>query len=186
MPAALELYRNPGTNVEAGLLRRRKAEGKCWGSHRPQYQQETAKLSIDAPFTARLTPHVTLGEFALNQEARRFDRADQLEVAAYIAAFLERVRVAFGGKPIILTSGYRPPAVNSAVGGASNSEHLYKPGCGAVDFYIDGADVHAVQAWCDKNWPHSVGYGAAKGFVHLGLRDSGTDPKTAPRIRWDY
>jgi len=33
VPAALELYRNPGTNVEAGLLRRRKAEGKCWGSH---------------------------------------------------------------------------------------------------------------------------------------------------------
>jgi GH24 family phage-related lysozyme (muramidase) len=49
VPAALELYRNPGTNVEAGLLRRRKAEGKCWGNHRPQYQQETAKLSIDAP-----------------------------------------------------------------------------------------------------------------------------------------
>jgi lysozyme len=30
VPAALELYRNPGTKVEAGLLRRRKAEGKLW------------------------------------------------------------------------------------------------------------------------------------------------------------
>jgi lysozyme len=30
VPAALELYRNPGTNVEAGLLRRRKAEGSLW------------------------------------------------------------------------------------------------------------------------------------------------------------
>ena len=30
VPAALELYRNPGTNVEAGLLRRRKAEGEAW------------------------------------------------------------------------------------------------------------------------------------------------------------
>jgi lysozyme len=30
VPAALELYRNPGTNVEAGLLRRRKAEGALW------------------------------------------------------------------------------------------------------------------------------------------------------------
>ncbi len=110
--------------MEAGLLRRRKAEVAVWGKHRPQYQQETAKLSIDAPFTARLTPHVTLGEFALGEEARRFDRADQLEIAAELAAFLERVRVAFGGKPIIITSGYRPPAVNAAIGGASNSEHL--------------------------------------------------------------
>ena len=32
VPKALELYRNPGSNVEAGLLRRRKAEGKLWMS----------------------------------------------------------------------------------------------------------------------------------------------------------
>jgi len=182
VPAAMELYRNPGTNVEAGLLRRRKAEGACWGTHRPQYQQETAKLSIDAPFTARLTPHITLGEFALNQEARRFDRADQLEIAAELAAFLERVRTAFGGKPIIITSGYRPPAINKAANGASNSEHLYKPGCGAVDFYIDGADIYKVEDWCDKNWPYSIGYGAGKGFVHVGKR-GGT---AATRVRWEY
>ncbi len=30
VPDALLLYRNPGTNVEAGLLRRRKAEGVLW------------------------------------------------------------------------------------------------------------------------------------------------------------
>jgi lysozyme len=30
VPAALELYRNPGTKVEAGLLRRRKSEGAIW------------------------------------------------------------------------------------------------------------------------------------------------------------
>jgi lysozyme len=30
VPDALYLYRNPGTNVEAGLARRRKAEGKLW------------------------------------------------------------------------------------------------------------------------------------------------------------
>lgn len=30
VPAALELYRNPGSSVEAGLRRRRIAEGKIW------------------------------------------------------------------------------------------------------------------------------------------------------------
>lgn len=32
IPDTLTLYRNPGSNVEAGLLRRRKAEGKLWMS----------------------------------------------------------------------------------------------------------------------------------------------------------
>ena len=32
VPDALYLYRNPGTNVEAGLLRRRNAEGKLWST----------------------------------------------------------------------------------------------------------------------------------------------------------
>ena len=32
VPKVLELYRNPGTKVEAGLLRRRIAEGKLWSS----------------------------------------------------------------------------------------------------------------------------------------------------------
>jgi lysozyme len=30
IPKTLEMYRNPGSNVEAGLLRRRKAEGELW------------------------------------------------------------------------------------------------------------------------------------------------------------
>ena len=32
LPKVLEMYRNPGSKVEAGLLRRRKAEGKLWMS----------------------------------------------------------------------------------------------------------------------------------------------------------
>ena len=180
VPAALELYRNPGTNVEAGLLRRRRAEGQLWGKHQAQLQQEPAKLRPGSPFSSRITPHIRLGEFALDREDRRFDNQGQVDIAAELAAFLERVRVQFGGKPVVITSGYRPPAVNAAVGGASSSEHLYRPGCGAVDFYIAGADIRAVQNWCDQNWPYSVGYGAPKGFVHLGIRQG------RPRVRWIY
>ena len=177
VPAAMELYRNPGTNVEAGLLWRRRAEGKLWGEHR---QQEPAKLRPSSPFSARITPHIRLGEFAMDQEARRFDRQDQVDIAAELAAFLERARKQFGNLPVVITSGYRPPAVNAQVGGASNSEHLYKPGCGAVDWYIEGTDIRAVQNWCDQQWPYSVGYGAPKGFVHLGIRQG------RPRVRWIY
>jgi GH24 family phage-related lysozyme (muramidase) len=163
-----------------GLTRRRKAEIELFIG-RTEVQQQTAKLSPSASFSSRLTPHITLGEFALNEEARRFRHQYQLDTAAELAGFLERVRLAFGGKPIIITSGYRTPAINHAVGGASNSEHLFDaPGVGAVDFWISGANIEHVQDWCDKNWPYSVGYGAKKGFVHLGIR------KGRPRVRWDY
>jgi GH24 family phage-related lysozyme (muramidase) len=178
VPAAMELYRNPGTPVEAGLLRRRRAEGRLWAG---EQQQEPAKLSPSSPFTARITPHIQIGEFALFQEARRFDHQYQLDTAAELAAFLERVRVKFGGKPVVITSGYRPRAINAAVGGASGSEHLYDaPDVGAVDFYIREVNINHVQEWCDANWPYSLGYGAPKGFVHLGLR------RGRPRLRWDY
>jgi GH24 family phage-related lysozyme (muramidase) len=183
VPNALLLYRNPGSNVEAGLKRRREAEGKLWANGKVTEPERAApaKLTPSSPFTARITPHITLGEFALGQEARRFDYQHQIDTAAQLAAFLERVRGVFGSKPIIITSGYRPAAINRQVGGASNSEHLYNSiGVGAVDFNIIGADINAVQAWCDKNWPYSLGYGAPKGFVHLGIRQG------SPRVRWDY
>jgi GH24 family phage-related lysozyme (muramidase) len=181
VPEAMMLYRNPGSNFEAGLKRRREAEGNLWAKGLPTVQQDVAKLNPNAPFTSRITPHITIGEFALNQEARRFHYQYQVDTAAELAGFLERVRLQFGGKPIIITSGYRPPLINRSVGGASGSEHLYDaPGVGAVDFFVDGASIDAVQAWCDKEWPFSIGYGAPKGFVHLGIR------KGRPRVRWDY
>ena len=46
VPAALLLYRNPGTNVEAGLLRRRKAESALWSAGLPQLQQQGVLLKI--------------------------------------------------------------------------------------------------------------------------------------------
>jgi len=181
VPETLLLYRNPGSSFEAGLLRRREAEGNLWAKGLPAVQQQPAKLNPRAPFSSRLTPHIRLGEFALNQEARRFHHQHQLDTAAELAGFLERVRLQFGGKPIIITSGYRPPSINRLVGGASGSEHLYgSAGVGAVDFYVREVNIQHVQDWCDKNWPYSLGYGAPKGFVHLGIRAG------RPRVRWNY
>jgi GH24 family phage-related lysozyme (muramidase) len=163
-----------------GLVNRRKDEVKLFTGGQ-SLQQEPAKLSPSSPFSARLTPHITLGEFALGQEVRRFEHQHQVDTAAELAAFMERARARFGGKPVIITSGYRPAAINRSVGGASGSEHLYNaPSVGAVDWYIQGVDIYKVQEWCDKEWPYSLGYGAPKGFVHLGIR------KGRPRVRWDY
>jgi GH24 family phage-related lysozyme (muramidase) len=181
IPDALLLYRNPGSNVEAGLKRRRIAEGDLWGRDKQVAAPASAMFTPESPFSFKITPHFTAGEFAIGDPARRFDHQHQCDTATKLAQFLEKVRTQFNGKRVTITSGYRPAAINRAVGGASASEHLYsEPGEGAIDFYVDGADIYAVQAWCDKNWPHSIGYGAPKGFVHLGIRKGGS------RVRWDY
>lgn len=183
VPDALLLYRNPGSSFEEGLKNRREAEGRLWmqGLGLPEVQQQVAKVTPASPFSAKLTPHFTLGEFALGDPARRFTAQHQVDTAIELAKFLEKVRTAFGGKRVTITSGYRPPAINRSVGGASGSEHLYDaPGVGAVDWYVDGEDIYKVQEWCIKHWPYSTGKGAPRGFVHTGIR------KGRPRVVWDY
>ena len=176
----LPRWNKAGSKVLEGLINRRKDEVVLFTGS-VQKQQGPPKLRPTAPFSAKLTPHIAIGEFALNQEERRFAADYQIKTATELAEFLEKMRAHFGGKPLIITSGYRPPSVNRMVGGASSSEHLFDaPDVGAVDFYIEGADIYKVQEYCDKHWPYSVGYGAPKGFVHLGIR------KGRPRVRWNY
>jgi GH24 family phage-related lysozyme (muramidase) len=45
VPAALKLYRNPGTSAEAGLLRRRTAEGALWSQNATKSPTQTAPIS---------------------------------------------------------------------------------------------------------------------------------------------
>jgi GH24 family phage-related lysozyme (muramidase) len=178
IPQELPKWNKASGQPLAGLTRRRAAEVAMFTG---QDLQQPAKVAPGSPFSTRLTPHITLGEFALGQESRRFDHQHQVDTAAELAAFMERCRARFGGKAVIITSGYRPAAINRSVGGASASEHLYSaPGVGAVDFYIQGESISAVQSWVDREWPYSIGYGAPKGFVHLGIRSG------RPRVRWDY
>ena len=176
----LPRWNKAGSKVLEGLVNRRKDEVALFTGGQPK-QQSAIKLRPTSPFYTKLTPHIAIGEFALFKEERRFAADYQIKTAAELAEFLEKVRAQFGGKPIIITSGYRPTAVNRMVGGASSSEHLFNDqDVGAVDFYVKGEDIYKVQAWCDKNWPYSLGYGAPKGFVHLGMR------RGRPKVRWDY
>lgn len=140
-----------------------------------------AGFTPSSPFSHRVTPHIQYGEIALWSEARRFHHQHQCNTALLLCQFIERARAHFGGRPVIITSGYRPPKINAQVGGASRSEHLFSaPDTGAVDWYIDGVGIYTVENWVDKEWPYSCGYGAPKGFNHLGIRPG------RPRVRWDY
>jgi len=83
----------------------------------------------------RLSDHFTLAELCASQTAARLGidntpSPEMVDALRRTAQLLEKVR-ALLGKPILVSSGYRAPLVNRAVGGAANSAHML--GC-AADF----------------------------------------------------
>jgi hypothetical protein len=75
-----------------------------------------------------LSPHFSLAELAASQVATRkgIDNTPAPAIVANLtrlAALLEQVR-ALVGAPIAISSGYRSPPLNKAVGGAANSAHV--------------------------------------------------------------
>lgn len=81
-----------------------------------------------------LSPHFTLAEFCRSDTADRLGidndlPASLLPAAKVTAAMLERIRDHLSAKagkpvPIIISSGYRNPATNKAVGSGPTSDHL--------------------------------------------------------------
>ena len=179
IPEELPRWDKAGDRVMEGLKRRRAAEVELF-TGRPPEQQSAPRFVPSSPLTTRVTPHITYHELCIGENRRRFINQGQCDIATEICTFIEKARAQFGNKPIVITSGHRPQAVNQAVGGARDSEHLYQPGCGAIDWYIQGVPVKTVQDWCVKNWPYSSGLGAPKGFIHTGIRAG------KPRVTWDY
>ena len=73
-----------------------------------------------------MTPNFTLAELTRTDTGlANGPNADQLANLGRLAATLERVRKVLGGKPLIVTSAFRSPAVNRAVGGSPTSAHVH-------------------------------------------------------------
>lgn len=86
-----------------------------------------------------LTPHFTIEELAGTSNAQ-YKKLNLLKAQEHmgkmymLAGFAERVREIIG-KPLIITSGYRCPELNKAIGGALTSQHIF---CEAIDFVVKG------------------------------------------------
>lgn len=113
--------------------------------------------------SAKLSPHFTLGEFRPHDASYTGVRVHPDLVAA-----LEQIRTRAKGA-IKITSAYRPPAYNRAVGGVSNSTHL--DGL-AADIYADHLSTRQLYDICDAVVGSSggVGYYPTQGFVHIDVR----------------
>jgi hypothetical protein len=76
------------------------------------------------------------------------------------------------GEPLYLNSGYRSPAYNASVDGASLSRHMYGD---AADMTSDGYDVEALGVVCEQWGAAYVGL-YEDGHTHCDWRDDTLDP----------
>jgi hypothetical protein len=90
-----------------------------------------------------MTPHFTLAELTATSH-RQFDNSpNEAETANLqrLAEFLEQVKEALDGKPIMINSGFRSKAVNDSVGSKDSSQHRVGAAC---DFRVPGMTPDAV------------------------------------------
>ena len=90
-----------------------------------------------------MTPHFTLAELTATSH-RQFDNTpNEAETANLqrLAEFLEQVKTALGGKPIMINSGFRSKQVNDSVGSKDSSQHRIGAAC---DFRVPGMTPDAV------------------------------------------
>lgn len=132
----------------------------------------------------QLSPHFALREFTRSTTAARLGidntpSRDLLASLRHTASVLERIRAHLGqlaGRevPIHITSGYRCPALNAAIGGARRSDHL--TGC-AVDFEAPdfGSPTRVAQALAGHLSALSIGqlineFPDRDGWVHVSTQ----------------
>lgn len=123
-----------------------------------------------------LSPHFTLEEMTQSQSAARLglDNTPPAEMVTALkrtAQLLEEVRSLLGGKPLLVSSGYRAPAVNQAVGGAANSAHML--GC-AADFSCPafGAPLDICRAIARSGIPFDQVIHEFRAWVHIAWAPS--------------
>ena len=84
-----------------------------------------------------LSPHFTLDELT-HTDHREIDNTptqDEINNLQQLANFLEEVKTVLGGKPIMISSGFRCKALNDAVGSKDTSQHRIGL---AADFRVPG------------------------------------------------
>lgn len=87
----------------------------------------------------KLSPHFTLAELTASAKARErgidnMPPPELLPRLVLLAELLERIRATVG-VPVLVTSGYRCPPLNRAVGGVTSSDHTQGH---AADFIAPG------------------------------------------------
>jgi hypothetical protein len=125
-----------------------------------------------------LSPHFTLEELT-HTDHREIDNSptqSEIDNLQRLANFLEEIKTALGGKPVMISSGFRCKALNDAVGSKDSSQH--RIGC-AADFRVPGMTPdEVVKTIIASGLPFDQVIREFDRWTHLSIPNM---PETAPR-----
>lgn len=110
----------------------------------------------------KLSTNFKVKEFACS------DGSDPIFIDSDLVNVLQKIRAHFG-KSVTITSAYRTPNKNKAVGGETYSQHLYGR---AADIKVKGVAPKTVAAYANKLMPTSGGIGIYSTFTHVDVRST--------------
>jgi hypothetical protein len=119
----------------------------------------------------KLSTNFSLSELTKSEAATRLglDNTPALQIIenleALVQNILQPVRDKFG--PVVVTSGYRSPEVNKAIGGSTTSDHCKGQ---AADFEVLGKDNRELAIWIAENMQFTQ---LILEFYKPGVPDSG-------------
>lgn len=110
----------------------------------------------------KLTQNFRVKEFACT------DGSDPIFIDSELVNVLQKIRTHFG-KSVTITSAYRTPGKNKAVGGTTYSQHLYGK---AADIKVNGVAPKKVAQYAETLLKSKGGIGTYGTFTHIDVRST--------------
>jgi hypothetical protein len=148
---------------------------------------EALPASVDwGNFNSLVTPNLTVGE-VVQWDRRRVPGPNAAVRSRLLrtAGEFQKVRTAWG-RPLGITSFYRPEPINAQVGGVRGSRHVSGE---AFDVYPVDRSLESFYQWIRTRWTGGLGDGRNRGFVHLDTRGGGgfvPGSGARPAAEWLY
>lgn len=126
----------------------------------------------------KLSRNFSLEEFAVSKDHPElaslisFTEADRIKAKMLVELYLQPIRSMYG-KPVVILSGKRSPALNTAVGGSITSDHRFENFAAACDFTVPGVNMRSIYDFMKSNMPYyQLILYPKSNFIHVSLPDS--------------
>lgn len=162
-----------------------------WWIFEPHWRKTTGVVQAAlrqvnwSDFNCQVEPNITVGEIT-QWDKRRVPTSDAVKrTLLNTAKQFQAIRSAWG-KPLGVTSFYRPEPINRQVGGVSGSRHVTGE---AFDIYPVTGSLGEFYNWLRPRWSGALGDGRRRGFVHCDTRNGGAfraEGGVKPCVEWPY